>query len=109
MITAFQLQLCAARIIQVKREKNQALANEQRPPKHRLLVTIADLKKELLGPKANTASETIVTLERAVLDAVRARKLIRCDGGFCPPDVMRESRDRAEKHWKKNTTEPIRE
>ena len=109
MITAFQLQLCAARIIHVKREKNQALANEQRPPKHRVLVTISELEKELLGTKVNTSGDTIVTLERAVLDAVRARKLIRCDGGFCPPDVMRESRDRAEKHWKKNTTEPIRE
>jgi hypothetical protein len=108
-ISSFQLQLCAARIIQVKREKNVALQNEQRSAKYRLLVTMKEFESELLGSKVNANGDTIRSLEQAVLDAVKSRKLLRCDGGFCPPDVMRDSREKAEKHWAQNTTEPIRE
>jgi hypothetical protein len=108
MITQLQIRLACGRIIGRKREKNQALANEQKPPKFALVSTFDELEKEILG-KSVSEDGSLRSLESVVLSMVKEGKLTPASGGFCLPETMRESKDKAEKHWSENTTKPIRE
>jgi hypothetical protein len=108
MITQLQIRLACGRIVKRKQEKNSILANEQKPPKFALVSTFDELEKEILG-KSVSENGSLRSLESVVLSMVKEGKITPASGGFCLPETMRESKDKAEAHWSKNTTKPIRE
>jgi hypothetical protein len=108
MITQLQIRLACAVIIKRKMEKNSILANEQKPPKFALVSTFDELEKEILGGHVSPIG-CLRSMENVISEMVKGRKLYSSSGGFCLPETMLESKDKAEKHWAENTTKPIRE
>jgi len=99
MITHKQILLAISRIIRRKREKNEALKNEQKQPRFALVAVFGEIQKELdktLGPIAVPEYE----LNQNLLEMVRSRSVVPAIGGFTLPAIMSNDSKKITNDWK---------
>jgi hypothetical protein len=98
MITRLQVKIAVARILQRKREKNEALKVEQKQPRFPLIAMFAEIQKELERPGTAVPPSH---LDSVLLEMVRAGELIPMTKGFTLPNVVKADSRTIEKNWSK--------
>jgi hypothetical protein len=98
MISHVRIRIAAIKIIQIKREKNRALANDQKPPKFTLSVSFREFEKEILGLGVRPDA-CLLDLEQGLKSMVAEKKLVPVRGEFTLPEVIAENKLAVELNW----------